>query len=221
MLSIARKLTESKPPTQDTGTILDRGGPDGAPWRVRTADGTLDARRAVSCLVEPAPGDTALVAVLPTGACYVLAILEREVEGAPTTLRADGDLRVELPRGGFAVAARESVELAAGRELSVAAGAVRVNAVDGSVALQRLTALVGLVRGEAESVKVVAAAVDQVIGRLSQRLGRSYRTVEGEEHLRAKHIDYRAKEHLSLHADAAIVSANELVKVDAEQIHLG
>jgi hypothetical protein len=33
--------------------------------------------------------------------------------------------------------------------------------------------------------------------------------------------DYRAKEHLSLHADAAIVSANELVKVDAEQIHLG
>ena len=221
MLSIARKLIESKPPVHDTGIVVDRGGPDGAPWRVRTASGTVDARRAVSCLVEPAPGDTALLAVLPTGPCYVLAILEREAAGAPTTLRAEGDLHVELPGGAFSVAARESIDLAAGREVSVAAGSVRVNAVDGSVALQRLTALVGLVRGEAESVKVVAAAVDQVIGRLSQRLGRSYRTVEGEEHLRAQHIDYRAKEHLSLHADVAVVSAHELVKVDAEQIHLG
>lgn len=221
MLSIARKLPETQPPTQDTGAVLDRGGPAGAPWRVRTATGTLHARRAVSCLVEPAPGDTALLALLPDGGCYVLAILERESEGAPTTLRAEGDLRVELPNGGFAVAARESVDLAAGRAVSVAGASVHVNAVDGSVALQRLTALVGQVFGEAERVRVVAAAVDQAIGRLTQRLGRSHRTVEESDHLRAGHIDYRAKEHLSLHADAALVSANELVKVDAEQIHLG
>ncbi len=220
MLSIARKLTETMAPTQDVGAVTARDGAEATPWRVRTEGGTYEARRAVSCLVEPAVGDTVLVTVLATGECYVLAILERP-EATATTLTVPGDLNVSLPGGRFVVAARESVELAAGREVSVAAGRVSVNAVDGSVALQKLSLLAGLVRGEAESVKVVAAAIDTAVGRLTERIGRSFRTVEESDHLRANHIDYRAKEHLSLHADAALVSANELVKVDAEQIHIG
>mgnify|MGYP000853326555 CR=1 FL=1 len=221
MYSIARKQTDTPQPTQAVGTVVARDGADVAPWRIRTADGTLDARRAVSCLVEPAVDDTVLLAQLPTGECYVLAVLERPEASAGTTLSVQGDLRVAVPGGAFSVAARESVELAAGGEVSVAAGRVNVNAVDGNVSLSRLSLLAGLVRGEAESVRVVAATLDSAIGRLTERLGRVYRTVEESEHLRAKHIDYRAKEHMTLHAEAALVSAQELVKVDADQIHLG
>jgi hypothetical protein len=221
MLSIARKLSDTPPPFQAVGTVTARNDGASSPWCVRATSGDYEARRAVSCLVEPAVDDTVLLTVLPTGECYVLAILERPEATATATLTVPGDLHVALPGGRFTVAARESVELAAGREVSIAAGRLNVNAVDGNVVLQKLTLLAGLVRGESESVRVVAATLDSVVGRLTQRLGRSFRTVEESDHLRANHIDYRAKEHLSLHADAAIVSANELVKVDAEQIHLG
>ena len=79
MLSIARKLSDTPPPFQAVGTITARDGAEASPWRVRAASGDYEARRAVSCLVEPAVDDTVLLTVLPTGECYVLAILERAV----------------------------------------------------------------------------------------------------------------------------------------------
>ena len=52
-------------------------------------------------------------------------------------------------------------------------------------------------------------------------VGRVRRTVEELDHVRAEQIDYAAKKTMSLHGDNAIVTANELVKVDGEQIHVG
>ena len=48
---------------------------------------------------------------------------------------------------------------------------------------------------------------------------RSYRAVEETDQLRAGQIDYVAKETLSLHGENALLTAEELVKVDGEQIH--
>ena len=66
-------------------------------FEVRVGSGDYAAKRAVSCLVEPALGDRVLVALHDAG-CHVLAVLDREGD-APTRLVAEGDLEVSAPGG--------------------------------------------------------------------------------------------------------------------------
>ena len=68
---------------------------------------------------------------------------------------------------------------------------------------------------------LVTETLDSVLDRFSQRVKRSYRTVEETDQLKAERIDYTASSTMSLHGENALVTAEQLVKVDGEQIHLG
>lgn len=204
------------PVTQETGRVLERR--DGG-FVIRTASGDHQATRAVSCLVAPEVDDLVLLAVAGVGA-FVLAVLQRET-GTPTAVEIEGDLYLRLKSGRFRVAAQEGIELVTAGAASVVAGGLDVNATEGNVVLQRLSFLGDVVRAEIDRVKLLATSVDSVLERLSQRVKRSYRTVEETDHLRAERIDYTADKTMSLHAEHTLVTAEELVKLDADQIHLG
>ncbi len=119
------------------------------------------------------------------------------------------------------VAAQEGVELVSGSDVSVAAGKLRVNAADGDVVLTRLTFLGTFVRAEIEKVKLFAEHLDSVVDRVAQRVKRSYRSVEESDQVRAARVDYTARETMSLHGENALLTAESLVKIDGEQIHVG
>lgn len=74
---------------------------------------------------------------------------------------------------------------------------------------------------DVERVDAVFGKVEAVIERVLQRVKRSYRFVEETEQVRAGCIDIAAQSTMSLHAENAMVTADNLVKVDAEQIQLG
>lgn len=212
----ARKL-ESTEFSQEIGTILRA---DQRRFGVRTDSGTREAKRAVSCLVEPRAGDVVLVTAVQGGGWYVLAVLERE-EGAAVSITLEGDLEIKLPAGRLGVAAQEGVAVASAKEVSVVSGRFDLNAIEGNVVFQRLTALGTTLRADIEKVKVFAGCFDAVMERLSQKVKRSYRTVEELDQVRAARIDIAAKECLSLRGGNTLITADELVKVNGEQIHLG
>jgi hypothetical protein len=188
---------------------------------VETETREVRAKRATSCLLEPAPGDLVMVAAVDfQDQAYVLAVLEREA-GSPGTIVADGDLDIKLPGGSFGVVASEGVRLVSSKDVSVVSGALHINAVDGSVALERLSFLSKFIRAEVGRAKVFGETVDSVLERVSQRIKRSYRIVEECDHVRAEQIDYAAKKRLSLHGENALVTAQHLAKIEGDQIHLG
>jgi hypothetical protein len=217
MRSLARKQGQRVLVTQELGTVARAGG---AALVVRTDAGELQARRAKGCLLEPEAGDLVLVAVATDGRCYVLSVLEREA-GAPASLVADGDLNIKLPAGRLGIAAQDGIGLVSAKEVSVVSAGLSVNAVDGDVALQRLSFVATFLRAELDKAKVLAGSLDSVLDRLSQRVKRAYRTVEESDHLRAERVDYVAKKTMSLRGENTLLTAQELVKVDGEQIHLG
>lgn len=217
MRSTARKQEYKTEISQELGTVTRI---EGATFVARTEEGEHRARRAASCLLEPEVGDLVLLAVATDGRSYVLAVLERE-EGAAGSIVADGDLTIKLGKGRFAVAAQEGVELVSGKDVSVVSGDLRVNAVDGTVALTRLSFLGDVVRAEIAKAKVLAGSFDTIAERISQKVKRAYRIVEETDHLRAEAVDYVAKKTMSLRGQNALVTAEELVKVDGDQIHLG
>ncbi|MFT3772231.1 MAG: DUF3540 domain-containing protein [Minicystis sp.] len=187
---------------------------------VRTASGERVAERAVSCLVAPEAGDLVLVACTSGEGVFVLAVLRRD-GAAGTRVALDGDLDLVLASGRLRVAAQEGVELCAARDVSVAAGGLHVTADEGKVVLRGLSFLGDVVRAEVDAVKVLASRFDAVLERVSQRVQRSYRSVAETDHVRAQRIDYAAEKTASVHGENTLVTADLLVKVDGEQIHMG
>jgi hypothetical protein len=201
---------------QEIGTIVRADAPG---FVVRTEHGSLRALRATSCLVEPRLDDLVLVAATADGRCFILAVLSRE-QGAGAEIAVDGDLSVAAG-GEICLAARDGLKLRSGDAVDVAAAAVSVNAGEASVVFERLTYVGRLLQSEVEKVKSFAGALDMVIDRITQRVKRSYRSVEELDHLRAERIDYEADKSMTLHGETAVVTAERLVKVNGEQIHFG
>lgn len=216
MDNLARKLTRNEV-FQEMGAVVRV---EGGAFLVRTESGDVRAHRAASCLLSPEPGDVVLLAMSAGGAAYVLAILERE-EGAVSRIVLDGDVEVKAPHGRLGIAAQEGIGLVSGKEVSVTSGSVEVRAVSGSVVLERLSVLGTVVLAELGKVKLLAGTFDSVLERVSQKVKRSYRTVEEVDQVRAERIDYAAQRNMSLRGENALITAEELVKVDGGQIHLG
>jgi hypothetical protein len=218
MHNLARKQQHDPEVAQTLGTVV---GVEGGMLVVETETRRVLAKRATSCLLEPVPGDVVLLAAVDLEhPAYVLAVLEREA-GAPGNIVADGDLGIKVPGGALSVVAAQGVRVVSTQEVNVVSGAVRVNAVDGSVTLERLSFLGKWVRAELGKAKVFGETLDSLLDRVSQRVKRSYRTVEECDYVRAEQLDYAAEKRLSLHGETALITAQNLAKVDGDQIHLG
>ncbi len=216
MKNLAVKHEPEAPITLD-GTVVRC---DARRCTVRTERGDPSARRAVSCLVAPVVDDRVLVAALDGGECFVLAVLER-AEGAAATITHDGDLSIRLPDGKYAVTAQKGVAITTAEGVSVVSGSVDVRTVAASVGFRRLSVAGELAQAEIDKVKLFAKTFDSVLERASQRVKRSYRMVEELDQLRAHAVDYAAKTLMRLHGKNTVMTSEEVVKVDANQIHVG
>ncbi|WP_437569380.1 DUF3540 domain-containing protein [Sorangium sp. So ce542] len=216
MQSVARTRQVERGATGGHGAVLRF---DGSAYIVETDDGEVRAKRATSCLLEPATGDLALLAVV-NGTHYILAVLERE-EGAPSRLVSEGDLQIRLQSGSLGLSAPDGVHVQSGKDLSMVASTFRVQAKEGHVALGLFSFVSKMVRGEVDRAKLVGRSLDAHLDRLMQRVKRSYRIVEEADHVRADRIDYAAKGNLAIHSENAKITASHLVKIDGDQIQVG
>jgi hypothetical protein len=177
----------------DVATVL---GVEGSEVLLRTERGERRALRATSCLVQPNVGDEALIVSLPDGRMFVLAVLTRTEDNDAVELRVDGALRV-------------------------AAKSFDLDADTGTMRFGTLAVLASTVLAHADSARLAVKALDSFCDRLTQTVKNCFRTVEGNDQLRAGRLDYRAESEMVLRADNVLAAARSLVKVDGEQIHIG
>jgi len=208
------------PEVKQTYGIVEREA--GAELTVRVAQKAVKARRAASCLLEPKVGDQVLVAVTDGDHSFVLAVL---VQGARETkggiLSIEGDMTLRAPSGKVAVVASDAVSITSAKEVAVSAPELSVHSLKTTFFSESLSYIGRKIEGEVERLKVVAQVVDRTIDRVSEKIKRSYRTVDEMEQVKAGELDVVVKGNVSVHADNTILSADKLVKVDGEQIHLG
>jgi hypothetical protein len=186
--------------------------------RLSGVAGGFTARRAASCLLQPAAGDTVLVAEV-ADSLWVLAVLVRGDSPAVLPLPADSTLKVA--QGGLKIAVQEELTLAAGRLLSAVAPEMTVQAARAGFSLGVLQLAAGLVDAAVDQVKTVAALLDTVAERVRLKAGSSHRQVQDLEHLQAGQLNYAVKTVLNLRGKHAVMSAESEVRLDGERIHLG
>jgi hypothetical protein len=186
---------------------------------VRLDHVTYRGRRAKSCLVAPEVGDTVLCAV-GEDQVFVIAVLEGH-DGASTKLAVDGDLEVRSRAGHVKVSGAQGVGLLSSAEVDIVAASVNIRAPKGTFAIDELGFLGRLFQAQVTKVAIAAKEIDTLADRLSQRLKRAFRFVEGIDQTRAGTVDLRAQNLVGIRGENAVISARVLAKVDGEQIHIG
>jgi hypothetical protein len=159
--------------------------------------------RAASCLLQPSVGDTVLVAGPRRDQAYLIAVIT-QADPAQARLAVDGVLTLQ-----------------AGTRLELAAPALDLQARKAQLEIGEMDYRGGEVRITTLLARFVGRTCETVLDRLSVLTRSSFRLTEEVEQVRAGQIDYQAEETLRLHAKNTLVSSKGLVKVDAEQIHMG
>jgi hypothetical protein len=202
---------------QGVGTTLDCNA---GHMTVDTDHGVFPARRAVSCLVEPEEGDRVLLAGTLGGDLFVIAILERP-DGKGVAIAMDGDCSVKVSHGKLDFAAEKGINLLSSEELNLTAADLSLRAARGGVFIDKLNYFGSRIAAHTNKIRLIGDSLETFIGRVAQRFKRSFRIIDEVDHVRSKTIDYRADANLSLHGQNTLIDADELVRLEGEQIHLG
>lgn len=158
----------------------------------------VHARIAVSCLVAPEPGDRVLV-----HESFVLAVLERPSDRG-LELAVDGDL---------AVRAEGKLELRGER--------VDLLGKVGRAAFDEVELFASRVGTIAEHARSVVGRVESLFDHVTERVRTRYREIEEREITRAGELETHARGTISVKAHHVSTVAEELVRFDGEQIHMG
>lgn len=192
-------------------------------YRVTVDDVELSCARAASCLLEPNLGDRVLVARQGAEA-YLMSVLTRTqavaVLSVPTPGQEAGDLSVRA-KGQLSMVGGKQAAIVSGGEVSVEAPRLAVRALETSFFSRTLKHVGQLVQAEVEKLQLTARSLDTKVERVRERVQRAYRNVEEIDQLRAGQVDYVVEGNLRVHADNTVVTADKLVKMNGQQVHLG
>lgn len=199
-----------------SATLLSRDGRDAMIGH----DGvTRHARIAFGCLIQPEPGDEVLTAA-EGSTIWIMAVLER-TSGAPARLWSAGTIDIVADGGDVSVSAKGQVSINAGASARVAAPEVEIHAGIGRFVIDELVQIGREARLLVDRIRGLGQAFEVFADHFLVRAKRATRQIEESDQLRAGTIDHRADGSLHLHAETAFVTADTVVRVDADQIHMG
>ncbi|WP_447753471.1 DUF3540 domain-containing protein [Pseudomonas nicosulfuronedens] len=165
--------------------------------------------QAFSCLITPVAGDRVLLAQAQD-TTFILAILERTGDQRPAC---------HLPKG-LEIDSDAEVRIA-GAALELAPQALRLRATELDCQAATLNYSCGEVRGFVGIGRLVGRVVELLTDKWVQVSKQSYRISEELDCVRTAEFDCEATQTLRLHGKNALVSADQLSKLDARQIHIG
>lgn len=168
-------------------------------------------RRAASCLLAPAAGDTVACLLVAPDEVWITAVLQRE-EGVCNELRLAGDTRIVVDGGALELdAARLGLR---SEQLDIATQRTSFT-TDSAEVVGRQFNLIGT------GIRVVGSLFSSVMDRV-QHYSRHYlRTTDGIDRVAATHVECEAKQLMRIEGEHTLVNGRELVKARGAQIHFG
>lgn len=220
MNNLAEKMPENLPQLV-YGTVLERKGQT---LIVATDYGHSTAHKAVSCMIQPEPGDYVLLSLeaLDGDRCFVLSVLQRDAERQHgQEIVFEGPVKFQVNGGDLALSSDQGLTMAAEEDILCVSERIEVQAAQGDVRIGKLDFLGRAVRSQVERVVAVAKAVEKTYDQVTQRMKNSFRYVEEHDEVQSKTKRQLVEESLTVQSKNEYHLTEEVVKIDAEQIHLG
>ena len=179
---------------------------------VAVSFGDIEAKRAAGCLIKPENGDSVLVSVDMRGEAWILSVLER-AGGTPAAMEFEGDSVLRVKGGGLPVAC-DTV-------LACVTGTASLSSESASVTSGRVNVVARVLSSQAERVKNVAGAVDDVSREFTRRVTNYFRFTKEHEDCQAESRRQLVDETMTVQSKNTVITSEEHVKIDGELIHMG
>lgn len=191
-------------------------------YLVRTDFGEVVSEKAVSCLVQPQEGDVVLLTVGSKGESFILSVLKRKNEKKQKTeITFKGNVSFNIKDGEFSLAADKNISLATNENMMLASDKVSVHANKGEASIEKFSFIGNFFHTQVKRFKMVAISVENICRRFTQRVKDSFRFVEDLDEVQTGSARYLVKDTLTMQSKDAVHMAEEIVTINAEQIHLG
>jgi len=184
---------------------------DGRDWR---------ARQAASCLLAPQVGDQVLISGPDATRVYLIAVVE-QADPRCAQLETAGDMVLRSRAGNVSLESGQAVRLVGQGSVSIDTASLKLRAKDAHCVAEQMKYLGTEVTATVGTTRLVGKVYEAVMDRLSFLSRVTFRAAEEVEHVRAGSLDYRADKSARVHASYTMVTGDNLVKVDAKQIHMG
>lgn len=169
-------------------------------------------RRAVSCLLEPAIGDTVACLSVAPDQLWITSVLQREEGTTPNTLRLNGATCIDTGEA----------------PLTLTSGALNLENAAFSLNTQRaeMYADEAVATGQeikliAKTMKLVGAALSTVFDRVTHFSKQHTRRTESMDRVSAAYVEVEAQQVLRQKGEHVFVNGEHLVKTTGSQIHFG
>ncbi len=200
-------------------------GDHAAGYQVAAGARPLAARRAPSCLLEPAIGDRVACwrgaespCEVENAAVYIVAVLSRATL-AQARLSIAGDVELATPSGRLRLSAHDAVEIQAA-SCTVDVGAITLRTRALALVAATVESVMAACKATYGELQVVGTTCATVFTRESHHSQSHQRSVEGVDRLDAQVIDHEAHELMNLRGKNVLTNGS-LVKMQSAQIHLG
>jgi hypothetical protein len=186
-------------------------GIDGDKVLLQTHSGVETARRAISCLVNPEPGDLVLIC-RSQRVLHVLSVLERQgSERAEVTLGFSGPVKLSSPDQ---VTIRSLSAHWINRETSVTTEQL-------SVAATNVKALTENVTLHSSALRMISRSMDVVSDRISRHTRTLVSMVRGQEVRQANQLSEQVINSHLQQSRQTVIDAKKDLRMNAERIHMG
>ncbi len=188
-----------------------RGCLDGV-YLLTSDSGEFRAARAAGCLLEPRRGDLVLASDDHSGQAFILCVLRRDEE-APGVIAYPGDLAIKSG-GDLTLDAVRNAGLSCAETMTLAGRR-------GEAAFEKASLLARAASVKAKTLSVVARTAEQIFSRFTLRADNAVRLTREHEEVQAGSARYLVEDQLTMHAKNAAHIAEDLIKIDAGEVHLG
>jgi len=202
---------------QEYGTVIQQKDNN---FTVQTDAGTWHAKPALSCLLQPEIEDKVLILAHPRQPAYILAVLERN-SNTPSQLLFENDVTFKTNNGKLNFAAQDGLNLVTASTVEIVSSKLKIHSQHANITINRVSFFGNLLESQIQNIKLIATTIDSICKRFTQKINRSYRTIEEAEHITADRFTCDAKTFLSLKGKYSTITAKEDVKIDGERIHIG
>ncbi len=193
----------------DTARVVKRE--DGGFLLVTPDTLALRGRKAAGCLLEPEENDTVLIARNTSSGVYILTVLER----------GESPGRIVLPTDTTMATSGGSLKLAGAQATVIESPQVTLSGARGDLTFAELELTAGTTRARSGRLSLVAATIDTVAERITQRVRDCFRRVSRMDSTKAGQVRISAESRFSVTAGDAALTAQRDVKIDGDKIRLG
>lgn len=202
--------------TVDTARVIGR---DNLEFLLVTAGTlTLRAYKAAGCLLQPEDNDTVLIVRNAQEGNFILTVLVRDQSAGRVMLPGDTTLCAE---GGNLRLAGDTIEIRGEKVAAVMAPAIKLQGVKGEALFADLSLTACCAALQAGKLSLVAATIDTVAERITQRVRDCFRWVARMDSTRAGQVSINATDRFDVSAEDASLVAECDVKIEGDKIRLG